>query len=42
MYLNTGMDFFARGGGAGYPVFYDIPDAEQVYQLALRTRQGLV
>ncbi|MDI6758927.1 MAG: hypothetical protein QMD94_04575 [Candidatus Omnitrophota bacterium] len=33
MYKNTGLDFFASFYGRDVPIFYDIKDAEKVYQI---------
>jgi hypothetical protein len=38
-YGNTGLDFFAGMYGAAAPTFYDVPDADHVYQLVNQVRQ---
>jgi hypothetical protein len=41
MYENTGMDFLSRFYGAAAPAFFDIPDAQKVYQLVVaQQRRG--
>lgn len=39
MYGNTGMDFFASQYGVQAPTFYDVSDADQVYQTVSQAMQ---
>ena len=39
MYANTGMDFFGSMYGVSAPAFYDIKDADEVYQIVNKSVQ---
>lgn len=40
MYGNTGMDFFGSFGGVDILTFYDIKDADKVYELVSELRNA--
>lgn len=40
MYQNTGMDFFGSSYGNVAPAFYDVPNAQRVYELVNSQRTG--
>lgn len=40
MYQNTGMEFFGANYGTIVPAFYDVPDAQRVYELVNGQRKG--
>lgn len=37
-YANTGMDFFSRGVSQGILAFFDVPQAEMLYQMIIQLR----